>query len=335
MSGVSTTPKRPTVADVARRCGVSTATVSYVLNDTPGHSIPASTRERVRSAAASLGYVPSAFAQALARGRSRVAVIDVSELPYGDLVGRSAREIAAALEARGYLPVVDQLDRSTGGSHERLLQLSALVAPALVVTASPLPAPVRTRLESVGVRRFGSLFADAAEMTERLTAATRAQVDHLVAVGHRRIGYCGTDEPHLAEPQAKRRDAAVDACARHGVELVVVSERRDPEAITGELERLGVTASLPTAVAAYNDEVAFAVLAAAHRTGLRVPDDLAVVGVDDSPLAAAAIPALTSVRFASSPGLSVEDLVERVLADDPDASPYAPVEVEVVRRRSA
>ena len=72
--------KRPTAADVARLSGVSTATVSYVLNRTAGQTIPEATRDRVLSAAHELGYVPSAFAQALARGASRGVILHFSEL---------------------------------------------------------------------------------------------------------------------------------------------------------------------------------------------------------------------------------------------------------------
>lgn len=78
--------RRPTLADVASATGVSTAPVSYVLNDKPGQSIPEHTRERVRAAAAELGYVRSGAARALARGRSDLVLLVVPDVPVGPVL---------------------------------------------------------------------------------------------------------------------------------------------------------------------------------------------------------------------------------------------------------
>ena len=80
-------PSRVTAADVAARAGVSRATVSYVLNDTPHQVIPETTRERVRAAAAELGYTPSVAARALMTGRSDIVLLLLPEWPIGTCVG--------------------------------------------------------------------------------------------------------------------------------------------------------------------------------------------------------------------------------------------------------
>src|SRR3954454_24687443 len=90
--------RRPTAADVARRAGVSRATVSYVLNDTPHQAIPSQTRERVRAAAADLGYSPSAAARTLITGRSEVALLLPPDRPIGPA---SAPTETAKLQAAG------------------------------------------------------------------------------------------------------------------------------------------------------------------------------------------------------------------------------------------
>ena len=99
--------RRPTLADVASATGVSTATVSYVLNDKPGQSIPEHTRERVRAAAAELGYVRSGAARALARGRSDLVLLVVPDVPVGPvLVGLLERLTTACSRAGLHLLVV-------------------------------------------------------------------------------------------------------------------------------------------------------------------------------------------------------------------------------------
>ena len=93
--------RRPTAADVARLAGVSRATVSYVLNDTPHQVIPAHTRERVRAAAAELGYTPSVAARALITGRSDVVLLLLPDWPIGPTVGALLESLSDAFASTG------------------------------------------------------------------------------------------------------------------------------------------------------------------------------------------------------------------------------------------
>ena len=123
----------------------------------------------------------------------------------------------------------------------------------------------------------------------------RLQADRLVARGCRRIGYATTDDPRVADFADRRLAGVRAACVEHGL----AEPRRDPGARRSPQSGAEAVAAWTQAdvdgVAAYNDEVAFAVLAGARAAGLAVPGDLAVIGVDDVPLAALASPPLTTV----------------------------------------
>ena len=122
----------------------------------------------------------------------------------------------------------------------------------------------------------------------------RLQADRLVARGCRRIGYATTDDPRVADFAERRLAGVRAACVEHGLpEPVVIPVRVDPAA--GAEAVAAWTQADVDGVAAYNDDVAFAVLAGARAAGLAVPADLAVIGVDDVPLAALASPPLTTV----------------------------------------
>jgi DNA-binding LacI/PurR family transcriptional regulator len=282
--------RRPTAADVARLSGVSTATVSYVLNRTSGQTIPDGTRDRVLAAARELGYVPSAHAQALARGRSQIVLVDLSELPHGLRASEQATELADALEDAGYVAVVAPPGRG-GTDHTLLRGLASVVAPYAVLTTSPLPAPLAAQLRQSGVQRLLSL-SPADDLDTWIGMSAREQVRHLHRRGHARIGYRDPADAPLAHLAEQRRLAAADESRRLGVAFVPLGAGTEPDTIVAAVRESGVTA-----VAAYNDEVAFPVLAALHGAGIRVPEDVAVIGIDDHPLAAFAIPALTTIRY--------------------------------------
>ena len=108
--------KRITSIDVARAAGVSQTTVSFVLNDKPGHSIPEATRLRILEVARELDYRPHASARALAAGRSDVVLLSVPDLPIGGAISRFVEELAAALAGHG-LTLVTHL----AGAHGRPL----------------------------------------------------------------------------------------------------------------------------------------------------------------------------------------------------------------------
>ena len=326
--------RRPTASDVARESGVSSATVSYVLNRTPGQSIPQATQRRVLDAAARIGYEPNVHAQALAGGRSRIVVIDISDLPAGDLLTTTARTLAEAVSDLGYVPVVDQLSR--GGNHTLLLALCSGVVPALVVTVVPLPDEILSNLRTAGVTDVVSLFPSREVFFDGVAELARVQGEYLVAQGHTRVLAVRPALEHLEQLSAARLAVLRDTFVPTGVVLDVItdSESHSASASSGLARDLldAVTRGC-TAVAAYNDEVAIAVLGAAARAGIAVPQQLVVVGIDDLPLASRVHPALTTVRAGSlDPALATQLVATLLRGETPTGDIPTPV---LVRRASA
>jgi DNA-binding LacI/PurR family transcriptional regulator len=323
-------PRRPTAADVAREAGLSRATVSYVLNDTPHQVIPEATRRRVLDAAAALGYTPSAAARALVSGRSDVVLLLLPDWPIGPSVGALIEHLSAALAAHGYTFVAHPRTPGRGVG-----EVWKAITPAAVVTFEDLDETESARLRSAGIELAVALLGvrggRAMDVPEE--RAGRLQVEHLAAAGHRRIGYAYPDDPRVQGFARPRLAGARQACAELGLPEPVVE--------TVPLERAGAAAAVRRwraaaavgAVAAYNDEVALAVLAGARDAGVGVPADLAVVGVDDIPAAAFAAPALTTVSadLAVLAAYIADDIVGRLAGDPAPPRPGSDLHSVVVR----
>ena len=306
---------RVTMKDVARASGVSPATVSFVLNDSAGQTIPDDTRERVRRVAAELGYVPHGVARALREGTSRIVVLNVARLPHG---GTSLAGFIDALDEElgrfGHTLLVRYRDRPE--DTERLI---AAISPRAVLD-----------LDRV-------YFTDDSEVadggwTDGLAAHTAVQLTYLAEQGHARLGMAlraGADVERLA---AIRLEYAEHAVAELGLpplrHLTVGSSLdEDRDALAAFLERHPDV----TAIAGLDDEAALRVLAAARDLDLAVPGRLAVIGFDDSPLGELFSPALTTLRLDTG---AFGRRAARVLLDEaPGAETPGPA--IVIRRASA
>lgn len=327
--------KRPTSADVAARAGVSRATVSYVLNNSPKQTIPQATQERVRAAAAELGYTPHAAAQALRRGESDLILMVVDDLPYGanmsDLVNNATHGIAAMGKS---------LMTWTRGQGQSLAQVIRHLQPCLVLSPMPLVAGEQEALDAARVPWVRPVFEmDALDLAQNPGAA---QVTYLIQQGHRRIGFVNTTDARLRRVFAEPREAAaVATCAGAGHEPLRVTHLAT--AGEDELPLLGETlrawhADGVTAVACYNDVYAGLVLRAARESGLSVPAELSVIGVDDEHMSAFLDPPLTTVTLDMA-GFT-EELMQRArvelhggLEEIVPASPIRVVERESVSTR--
>lgn len=169
--------RRVTGSDVALAAGVSRTTVSFVLNNRPGQSIPDQTRRRVVEAASRLGYRPRAAARALAAGRSDIVLLSVPDLPLGAAITRFVEELAAALAAHG-LTLVAHLAATHGGGS--LSEVCASVDASVVIGLTPFPQRVVEELHRSG--------ADVVIPTDKQQGATfpteqigRVQADYLIA----------------------------------------------------------------------------------------------------------------------------------------------------------
>ena len=287
--------RRPTAADVAQRAGLSRATVSYVLNDTPHQVIPEATRRRVLDAAAELGYTPSAAARTLSSGRSDVVLLLLPDWPIGPSVGALIEHLSTALAELGYTFVAHP--RSAG---RPVSEVWKAITPAAVISFEELEAGEAGRLRQAGIELAVALLGSrgagrAMDVPEQRTG--RLQAEHLAATGHRRLGYASPEDPRVQAFARPRLDGVRQACAELGLpEPLVETVPLEPAAAAAAVDRWHAADPRVTGVAAYNDEVALAVLAGARRLGLDVPGDVAVIGVDNIPTAAVAAPPLTTVE---------------------------------------
>ncbi|MEU4688163.1 LacI family DNA-binding transcriptional regulator [Actinoplanes sp. NPDC023714] len=260
-----TTSARVTMRDVARASGVSQATVSFVLNDTANQTIPEATREKVRRAAAELGYVPNSIARALREGASRIVVLEVGGLPPGRSLDAFIAGMDAELAAAGHGLLVSYGSAATA--------IDA-VSPRAVID-----------LPAINATPDGSMHG--------MAAHARVQIGHLAARGHRSIAVAVPEEGGLV----------FDATAGHVRAAATALDLPEPAtllvgAAETTAERLrALLGEGTTAVAGLDDDLAISVLAALIDLGLRAPDDLAVIGFGDTAQGALWRPRLTTVRI--------------------------------------
>jgi DNA-binding LacI/PurR family transcriptional regulator len=288
------TTRRVTSADVARLAGVSRATVSYVLNDTPHQTISAATRARVIEAATSLGYAPSAAARALRTGRSDVVLCLLPDWPIGPEVGTLLGNLSTELARSGMTFVAHPGSRAD----RPIADLWKAITPAAVLAFTDFSAAEIDAMRAAGVALVVGLLGRSTSSRRELEVPQqhvgRLQAEHLLATGHTAIGYAYPDDDRVRIFAEPRLAGTRTACTTGGAaepSVRVVPLEQDAAAVAVQAWRdEGVTG-----VCAYNDEVAMAVLAGMRRLGLHAPRDLAVIGVDDIPAARLAVPALTTV----------------------------------------
>lgn len=328
-----TRPRRATSADVARRAGVSRATVSYVLNGRADQSIPEATRERVFAAAADLKYVPNAASKALRAGESQLVLLVNPGLPWGSNLRTLVDTLTTSVARSGRSLLM--WHRQEPGDLARVL---AHLEPRVVIALAHLGGQDERLLADVGIPLVDA-GVDSAAPTGGVPSVL--QVRHLASQGHRRIGYLSTGDPARLMFAAPRIEGVRAACRDLGLPEPLVAEVPSAArlSVTAVAEILDGWRSGPdavTAVACYNDLYAAAALAAARRLGLEVPGDLAVVGVDDEPFAAFAQPPLTTVRYDMATfGERVWAYAEEVMAGGAPSPAVPAIDVGLVQRASA
>lgn len=290
--------KRPTIADVARLAGVSPSAVSFVFNNRPGLSDR--TRARIRAAADEVGWQPSRTARALSRGRAMAFGLVLTREP--ELIGADPffstfiAGVESVLAARGDGLMLNVTSTANEAETYRRLAADQRVDGVLLTDLrvdDPRPALVtgiRLPAVVVGDRDLSGGLCSV-DLDDR--PAFAEAVRHLVALGHRRIA-------HVAGPvrfrHAQRRYEAWEAAhaaarVEPGPVLAGGFTAEGGARATRQLLRLRPR---PTAVVYANDLMAIAGIAVAQEAGWRIPEDLSVIGYDDTPLAAYTHPSLAS-----------------------------------------
>ncbi len=296
--------RRPTSADVAARAGVSRTTVSFVLNDRPGTNISPSTRVRVLEAANELGYHPHASARGLAGGKSHTLGFVLRQSPEqvaGDAVlVETLRGLASAARTAGFRVIVEPLD-PTDGTYDALLR--AQHTDGIVVSGPRIDDTGLVRLAHDGfpIVLQGSLPGiEAPSVDVDNVLGARLAVDHLIGLGRRRIA-CITNAPLAYTAAQERLDgyrmALDDAGIGYDESLVAIADFDAGSGHRAMASLLNAGVGRLDAAFVASDVVAFGAIAAIREAGLRVPDDISVVGFDDIPLAAFYDPPLTTIRL--------------------------------------
>ena len=319
-----------TLADVAARARVSAATVSRVLSG--NYPVAESTRARVLRAVEDLEYVVNGPASALAAATSDlvgVLVNDIADPFFGIIAGAVQSEMGSpggnggshgSNGSHGSGPESGRgaeklaVICNTGGSPERELNYLTLLqrqrAAAVVLTGGAVEHPDHAAAVAAKASRLASSgtrvvlcgrppIEDAITLTFDNRGGARRLTEHLLTLGHRRIGYVAgpaerTTTRHRLEGH---REALTAAGLAEGAEQLTVHGLYDrASGYDATLELLRRDAGL-TAIVAANDTIALGVCAALRDQGLRIPEDVSVAGFDDLPFSADAVPALTTVRL--------------------------------------
>lgn len=287
-----------TILDVASEAGVSYATVSRVIND-DAH-VKAETRERVRQAMERLGYVVNRQARSLAGGRSRVIGILVPDLGTG-YIGEIMRGIDDELDLAHYDMMLYTTHRREAKESSYVASLTQGMADGLLIV---LPRNPATFMQTLRQRNFPYVLIDHQGTNEKdhAVGATNWQgaynaTEYLIKLGHRRIGFItgwmdlGCARDRLAGYQAALRTHHLPVDPK----LIYEGDFHQPEGYAGGNALLDLP-NPPTAIFASNDVMAMGVMDAARSRGLRIPDDISILGFDDIPQAQNVRPALTTVR---------------------------------------
>ena len=335
--------KRPTSFEVAELAGVSRTTVSFVLNGVAKANISAATQTRVRDAARSLGYVPAAAGRTLASGRTHTLGLFICH--------------AEHLQVDAFIP----------GALYGLNEVSQKYGFKVIVEAVPDPAQPDAYLELVRAKQVDGLVVlnprwgdkelsrltkedvplviiGASELphaytvsTDDKTAPAKRLTEHLIRLGHTRIAhisyggleYQGADERFQGYLQALGRaglsyDPALLRTGNYSAESGFV-------AMTSLLEAHADF----SAVFVSNDTVALGAMAALRKYGRRTPEDVAVVGYDDIPMAAYAAPPLTTIRSpALDHGRLAGEMLIRLIRGEPIEQVQIHLELDLIIRES-
>jgi LacI family transcriptional regulator len=336
--------QRITSQDVAKRAGVSRTTVSFVLNNVKEANISEETRQRVLAVAEELGYVPDATAQALASGRTRTIGMVLSRAhPHPALDTAHFQIIEGLMEVAresGVRLLIDSVRETetveTYMSLTRTKRIDGLILSTPRVDDRALRELLSDAFPIVLLGRLPDVKVCSIEFDNR--GGARAAVEHLLAQGHSRIGFIGY-APVAFTGVAERLRGYQEALHRAKIafdETLVRYGDYSPESGFAATMSLLEAPNAPTAVFVSSDLLAFGTLRAIHESGLTIPDDIAVVGFDDNPLARFTTPPLTTVR------VSFEDMGRRsgkMLLDrihyDVEPGRQVLLDAELVVRRSS
>lgn len=341
MARQSTQRKRPTQADVARVANVSQTTVSLVLNNEAAPSVPAETRQRVLDAIVQIGYVPDRMARSLRTRKTYTIAGVIPDItnPFYPAFERGIQDVA---ESRDYDLITYNTDGRADKEQKLLRWLQQGRVDGVIAVLFHLRAPDLVPILDMNIAvvrllaaqpNLGELPIDNLFLDNR--AAACAAVGYLIECGHTRIGMiAGALGPREARVQGYRQ-----ALEQHGLPIDETLIRDGDFTETTGYSRAKELLALhprPTAVFAANDLMALGAMVSMREAGLRVPEDVAVVGFDNIPAARLAYPTLTTVaQHPEQMGQrAAEMLLERINGQAPPHARREEMPFELIIRES-
>jgi LacI family transcriptional regulator len=303
------------------------------------------TRQRVLQAARQLDYHPDATARRMVSGRTRVigfVLRQAPELLFADaLLSQVLSGVSRAALAQGFRVLFEEVAaEDSSGSYITLVRERH--ADGIVLSGPRIEEHEVLRLLSAGspivlVGQLDDAGIPCVDVDN--VGGARMAVNHLIELGHRRIGLI-TNGPPIYAASAARLAGYREALDRAGLPFEpqwVYHGDFTPASGQAAMQALLALSARPTAVFVASDAVAFGALNAIRQRGLRVPDDLALVGFDDIPLAEAVEPPLTTVRVpAAGLGWGAAELLMRLIAGDEDIrNPFLLLDAELIVRQSS
>lgn len=284
-----------TLRDVALESGLSTAAVSYALR---GLHVPVETQERVRDVADRLGYQVDPIARALASGRTGYVGVLCGSLEDGWQQGVAAALGRGLLEAGRHALIVDA---SNDPKLEALLAgqlVDQRVDALMVLWVDPGGAHWADLAERTVLVSIGDGLVDAATAVELVfdnDTGAAAALEHLASEGHRRIALLTPSSRNT--PDRPAEISARRVAADLGLSITLHMSPHDLDGAAEVAERVLDVDDPPTAVFCLADSMAYGVYAAASRLGLRIPEDVSVLGYDDHPVSRLLTPPLSNFRW--------------------------------------
>ena len=321
--------RKPTIYDIAQRCGVSGATVSRVLSDS-GYPVKESVRASVKAVAAELGYTPNAVGRMLRRRESTDIGVVLPNLsnPY-------FTSVLLGIETEAHRLGFNVLLRSSFRDPEtelralRMLGAKQIAGAVLSLMHPDLKLLLEMQSVGIGLVTFDQAVEglDCSRVEFDFEAAGRLAVESLTGLGHRDIVFVSSPIDRPSRKGLLR--GFLEGLALHGIEgtedrcLIGISENEGPQGYEVENGRLlagGLVdrPGLPTAVFAANDITAFGLVQGLSDQGIRVPEDISVLGFDDLPFSGWVTPALSTIAH---PAFETGVMAMRLLAEtlkDPD-----------------
>jgi len=303
--------KNITIQDIAERANVSISTVSRVLNKTA--PVAEKTRERILSIIAELGYKPNLFAQGLAGGQSRTVGVLTQLIgsPFYDVI---LRGILKGIDGSGYSPLFADGGWDAQKDQMALNMFMQRQVDGLIILNGHSPEEFLVEIASeIPMIIVGRDIPDLKGLClpfDDFDAAQKA-AQYLVEAGHRRIAHITGLQNH--QDAIERREGYLQALKEAGIEpdpnLIIEGDFTEPSGVMA-VEMLLMRGHIFSAIFAANDQMAYGARLALYRRGLRVPDDVSLVGFDDQAPSAYTIPPLTSIR---RPPLEIGEAVGQAL----------------------